>query len=179
MLKYLVPLAVFVALGVFLWSGLGRNPGDLPSPLIGKEAPTFKLPSLQDPAYAVDSAELRGRPYVLNVWGTWCVGCRHEHPVLLQIAQRRQVPIIGLAWKDDPEAARQWLVQLGNPYDAVADDRDGRVAIDWGVYGAPETYLVGADGRVLYKHIAPLTLEIWEQEFEPRLAEARGTGAGT
>ena len=179
MLKYLVPLAVFVVLGLFLWNGLHRNPGDLPSPLVGRQAPAFKLPSLEDPNYVVDSAELRGRPYVLNVWATWCVGCRHEHPVLMQIAQRRQIPIIGLAWKDDPQAAREWLVRLGNPYAVVADDRDGRVAIDWGVYGAPETYLVAADGRVLYKHIAPLTLEIWAREFEPRIAEATGAGGGS
>jgi cytochrome c biogenesis protein CcmG/thiol:disulfide interchange protein DsbE len=177
MLKYLVPLAVFVVLALVLGWGLGRNPSEVPSPLIGKPAPAFKLPSLEDPAYSVDSAELRGRPYVLNVWGTWCVGCREEHEVLLQIAQRRLVPIIGLNWKDNRDAAREWLAQLGNPYAVVAEDSEGRVAIDWGVYGAPETFLVGADGVVLHKHIAPMTLEVWEKEFEPRLAAARGTGA--
>ena len=180
-LKYVVPLVVFVVLGLVLWRGLERNRvhdvSEVPSPLIGKAAPAFKLPSLEDPAYAVDSAELRGRPYALNVWGTWCVGCREEHEVLLQIAQRRMVPIIGLNWKDDREAAKQWLAQVGNPYAVVAEDSDGRVAIDWGVYGAPETFLVGAASVVLHNHIGPMTLEIWQQEFEPRLAEARGTGA--
>jgi cytochrome c biogenesis protein CcmG/thiol:disulfide interchange protein DsbE len=178
MFKFLVPLAVFVVLGVFLWQGLDRNPSYVPSPLIGKPAPAFKLPSLEDPAFAVDSTELHGRPYLLNVWGTWCVGCREEHEVLLRIAERRLVPIIGLNWKDDRDAARQWLAQFGNPYAVVAEDSDGRVAIDWGVYGAPETFLVGADGVVVYKHVAPMTLEVWEKEIVPRLAAARGAGVG-
>ena len=177
MLKYLVPLAVFVVLGVFLWQGLDRNPSYVPSPLLGKPAPAFKLPSLEDPAFAVDSTELRGRPYVLNVWGTWCVGCREEHAVLVRIAERRLVPIIGLNWKDNRDTARQWLAEFGNPYAVVAEDSEGRVAIDWGVYGAPETFLVGSDGVVLYKHVAPMTLDVWEKEFVPRLAAARGPGA--
>jgi cytochrome c biogenesis protein CcmG/thiol:disulfide interchange protein DsbE len=177
MLKYLVPLAIFAVLGVFLWQGLDRNPSYVPSPLIGKPAPAFKLPSLEDPAFAVDSTDLRGRPYVLNVWGTWCVGCREEHEVLVRIAERRLVPIIGLNWKDNRDAARQWLAEFGNPYAVVAEDSEGRVAIDWGVYGAPETFLVGSDGVVLYKHVAPMTLDVWEKEFVPRLAAARGPGA--
>ena len=177
MLKYLVPLAVFAVLGVFLWQGLDRNPSYVPSPLIGKPAPAFKLPSLEDSAFAVDSTELRGRPYVLNVWGTWCVGCREEHEVLVRIAERRLVPIIGLNWKDNRDTARQWLAEFGNPYAVVAEDSEGRVAIDWGVYGAPETFLVGSDGVVLYKHVAPMTLDVWEKEFVPRLAAARGPGA--
>ena len=177
MLKYLVPLAVFAVLGAFLWQGLDRNPSYVPSPLIGKPAPAFKLPSLEDPAFAVDSTELRGRPYVLNVWGTWCVGCREEHEVLVRIAERRLVPIIGLNWKDNRDTARQWLAEFGNPYAVVAEDSEGRVAIDWGVYGAPETFLVGSDGVVLYKHVAPMTLDVWEKEFVPRLAAARGPGA--
>ena len=177
MLKFLVPLAVFVVLGVFLWQGLDRNPSYVPSPLLGKPAPAFKLPSLEDPAFAVDSTELRGRPYVLNVWGTWCVGCREEHAVLVRIAERRLVPIIGLNWKDNRDTARQWLAEFGNPYAVVAEDSEGRVAIDWGVYGAPETFLVGSDGVVLYKHVAPMTLDVWEKEFVPRLAAGRGAGA--
>ncbi len=177
MLKFLLPLAVFVVLGVFLWQGLDRNPSYVPSPLIGKPAPAFKLPSLEDPAYAVDSTELRGRPYLLNVWGTWCVGCREEHAVLVRIAEQRVVPIIGLNWKDDRDTARRFLVESGNPYAVVAEDAEGRVAIDWGVYGAPETFLVGSDGVVLFKHVAPMTLDVWEKEFVPRLAAAGGAGA--
>jgi cytochrome c biogenesis protein CcmG/thiol:disulfide interchange protein DsbE len=172
MLKYVVPLAAFVLLGVFLAVGLNRDPTFVPSPLIGKPAPAFTLPSLQNPDDIVDSTELRGRPYVLNVWATWCLPCRQEHEVLVEIARRRQVPIVGLNWKDDAATARQWLVDLGNPYAVVAQDSEGRVAIDWGVYGAPETFLVDANGVVQYKHITPMTLEVWNREFVPRLAAA-------
>jgi cytochrome c biogenesis protein CcmG/thiol:disulfide interchange protein DsbE len=110
---------------------------------------------------------------VLNVWGTWCGGCREEHDTLLDIARQKVVPIVGLNWKDDNTAAQQWLQKLGNPYAVVAEDRDGRAAIDWGVYGAPETFLIGPDGVVLYKHIAPMTMEVWNTEFMPRIEAAR------
>jgi cytochrome c biogenesis protein CcmG/thiol:disulfide interchange protein DsbE len=147
----------------------------VPSPLIGKPAPEFTLPSLQDPNYPVASRELLGQAWVLNVWGTWCSGCRQEHDTLLAIAAQRSVPIVGLNWKDDNGAAQQWLAQLGNPYAVIAEDREGRTAIDWGVYGAPETFLIGPDGIVLYKHIAPMTMEVWNQEFMPRIRAARAT----
>jgi cytochrome c biogenesis protein CcmG/thiol:disulfide interchange protein DsbE len=145
----------------------------VPSPLIGKPAPQFTLPSLQDASYPVDSKELLGQPWVLNVWGTWCGGCRQEHDTLLAIAAQRVVPVVGLNWKDDDQLARQWLVQLGNPYSVVAVDREGRTAIDWGVYGAPETFLIGPDGTVLYKHIAPMTMDVWNREFLPRIQAAQ------
>ena len=173
MSKFLVPLALFVALGLFLAVGLFRDPSYVPSPLIGKPAPEFTLPSLQDATYPVSSRELIGQPWVLNVWGTWCGGCREEHDTLLAIARQKAVPIVGLNWKDDNAAAQQWLQQLGNPYAVVAEDREGRTAIDWGVYGAPETFLIGPDGVVLYKHIAPMTMEVWNTEFMPRIAAAR------
>ena len=115
------------------------------------------------------------RAVVVNVWATWCVGCRQEHEVLLQIAAQDVVPLIGLNWKDDNAAARRWLAELGNPYSAVAEDRDGRVAIDWGVYGAPETFLISRDGTVLHKHVAPMTLEVWESEFLPLIDPDRRT----
>ena len=178
MWKFIVPFGLFALLGVFLYVGLHRDPSYVPSPLIGKPAPEFTLPSLQDPAYPVSSKDLAGRPWVLNVWGTWCAGCRQEHPVLLQIARQTSVPIIGLDWKDDATEAQRWLAELGNPYAAVAFDSDGRVAIDWGVYGAPETFLIGADGKVLYKHIAPMTLEVWAKEFEPRIQAATAAPGG-
>jgi cytochrome c biogenesis protein CcmG/thiol:disulfide interchange protein DsbE len=145
----------------------------VPSPLIGKPAPEFSLPSLQDAQYTVSTSELKGQAWVLNVWGTWCGGCREEHDKLLLIARQNAVPLIGLNWKDNDEAARQWLRDLGNPYAVVAVDHEGRTAIDWGVYGAPETFLIGPDGTVLYKHIAPMTMEIWTQEFMPRIEAAR------
>jgi cytochrome c biogenesis protein CcmG, thiol:disulfide interchange protein DsbE len=172
-LKFVVPLLLFVALGIFLFVGLFRDPRYVPSPLIGKPAPEFTLPSLQDANYPVSSKELLGQPWVLNVWGTWCSGCRQEHETLLAIARQKAVPLVGLNWKDDNQAAQRWLQQLGNPYAVVAEDREGRTAIDWGVYGAPETFLIGPDGTVLYKHIAPMTMEVWNTEFLPRIEAAR------
>jgi cytochrome c biogenesis protein CcmG/thiol:disulfide interchange protein DsbE len=179
MLKYGIPLILAVVLGVFLTIGLNRDPRYVPSPLIGKPAPEFSLPSLQNPAYAVSSSELRGQAWVLNVWGTWCGGCRQEHETLVAIASQKTVPIIGLNWKDDNAAAQEWLRTLGNPYAVVATDHEGRTAIDWGVYGAPETFLIGPDGTVLYKHIAPMTMEVWNTEFLPRIAAARSTAGST
>jgi cytochrome c biogenesis protein CcmG/thiol:disulfide interchange protein DsbE len=172
-LKFVIPLALFVLLGLALFRGLSLNPREVPSPLIGKPAPEFSLPSLQDASYPVSSRELLGQPWVLNVWGTWCGGCRQEHDTLLAIARQKTVPIVGLNWKDDNALAQDWLRQLGNPYAVVAEDREGRTAIDWGVYGAPETFLIGPDGVVLYKHIAPMTMEVWNTEFLPRIQAAR------
>ncbi len=172
-LKFIIPLALFGLLGLALFKGLSLNPREVPSPLIGKPAPEFSLPSLQDASYPVSSRELLGQPWVLNVWGTWCGGCRQEHDTLLAIARQKTVPIVGLNWKDDNALAQDWLRQLGNPYAVVAEDRDGRTAIDWGVYGAPETFLIGPDGLVLYKHIAPMTMEVWNTEFLPRIEAAR------
>jgi cytochrome c biogenesis protein CcmG, thiol:disulfide interchange protein DsbE len=173
MLRYLIPVGLFTALVAFFFVGLGRDKETLPSPLIGKPAPQFSLPRLGDPAQRVSSSDFTGRPYLLNVWATWCVGCRQEHEALLQIASRGEVPIVGLNWKDDMQLAQQWLQQLGNPYVATAFDQEGRVAIDWGVYGAPETFLVDATGNVVHKHISPMTIEIWEREFLPLLAQTQ------
>jgi cytochrome c biogenesis protein CcmG/thiol:disulfide interchange protein DsbE len=178
MWRYALPLALFVLLGIALAIGLNRDPSLVPSPLIGRPAPAFSLPSLQDASFPVATEDLHGQPWLLNVWATWCVGCRQEHEVLLQIAAENAVPLIGLNWKDDNTAARQWLANLGNPYAAVAEDRDGRVAIDWGVYGAPETFLIGPDGTVLYKHVAPMTLEVWRSEFLPRITAAQPGDGG-
>ena len=172
MLKYLLPVGLFAALVGFLYYGLGRDKETLPSPLIGKTAPIFELPQLEDPAKKFSNAELAGKPYVLNVWGSWCIGCRQEHGALLAIARRGEIPIVGLNWNDDREAAMSWLQQLGNPYAVNAFDGEGRAAIDWGVYGAPETFLIGANGKVIKKHIAPITVEVWEQEFVPLLPQA-------
>lgn len=178
MWRYALPLALFVLLGIALAIGLNRDPSVVPSPLIGRPAPAFSLPNLQDASSSVATHALHGRPWLLNVWATWCVGCRQEHEVLLQIAAENAVPLIGLNWKDNNTAARQWLADLGNPYAAVAEDHDGRVAIDWGVYGAPETFLIGPDGTVLYKHIAPMTLEVWRSEFLPRITAAQPGDGG-
>jgi cytochrome c biogenesis protein CcmG, thiol:disulfide interchange protein DsbE len=179
MWKFILPVAAFIALAVLFVFGLNPNRDihALPSPLIGKPAPLFSLSDVLDPTRTVSNGALKGQVYVLNVWGTWCIACREEHEALLAIAQQGVVPIVGLDWNDQRERAQQWLKQLGNPYTAVAFDTDGRTAIDWGVYGAPETYLVDAQGRVIYKYISSMTPEVWEHEFLPRINQARRGGA--
>jgi cytochrome c biogenesis protein CcmG/thiol:disulfide interchange protein DsbE len=179
MWKFLLPFAAFIALAVLFAFGLNPNRDihALPSPLIGKQAPSFTLTDVMDPSRPVSNQALKGQVYVLNVWGTWCFECRREHEELLAMAQQHVVPIIGLDYMDDRAKAKEWLEQLGNPYQAVAFDEDRRTAIDWGVYGAPETFLVDGQGRVIYKFVSPMTPEVWEHEFLPRIAAARGGGA--
>ena len=173
-LRYLLPLAIFILLVGFLAYGLTRDPSDLPSPFIGKPAPQFELPSLSNAAQSVGSSDMAGKVALLNVWATWCVGCKNEHHMLMQIAATGEIPIYGLNWKDNRPQAISWLSQLGDPYVDTAFDVDGRVAIDWGVYGAPETFLVDADGTVLYNHLSPMTKNVWETEFLPRIRAATG-----
>jgi cytochrome c biogenesis protein CcmG/thiol:disulfide interchange protein DsbE len=173
-LRFLAPALAFAVLVGFFIVGLRRDPGEIPSPLIGKPAPAFAVESLGDPATRVGPADYGGRPWVLNVWATWCGGCRQEHPVLLAIARENRVPIVGLNWRDDRTLALGWLAQLGNPYVSVAYDPEGHVAIDWGVYGAPETFLMDAGGRVIKKRIGPMTTEIWERDFVPLLPAKAG-----
>ena len=179
MWKFMLPMGAFVALAVLFAFGLNPNRDihALPSPLIGKPAPLFSLTDVMDPARTVSNAALKGQVYVLNVWGTWCVACRQEHEALLDIARQNVLPIVGLDYMDQREKAQQWLTQLGNPYAAVAFDTDGRTAIDWGVYGAPETVLVDGQGRVIYKFISPMTPEVWQHDFLPRIQAARRSGA--
>ncbi len=174
MWRFLLPVILFAGLVVIFALGLQRDPGLVPSPLIGRAAPAFVLPRLDDPEQTLTERALVGHVSLVNIWGTWCVGCHEEHDFLMSLAQDAGVRIYGINWKDDANLARDWLERLGNPYVAVGTDTDGRVAIDWGVYGAPETFLIGPDGTVLYKHIAPLTLEIWQREFAPRIAALEG-----
>jgi len=175
-LRFLVPAIAFTALVGFFVVGLRQDPSEIHSPLLGKPAPEFSLESLGNSGWKVGSADFAGRPWLLNVWATWCVGCREEHEALIAIAREQRVPIMGLNWRDDRALALRWLAQLGNPYVSVAYDPEGRTAIDWGVYGAPETFLIGADGVVLKKHIGPLTREIWERDFLPLLPPSGGEG---
>jgi cytochrome c biogenesis protein CcmG/thiol:disulfide interchange protein DsbE len=167
MLRYLIPLGLFLVLVVFLAIGLGRDPREVPSPLINKAAPTFRLPRLNDPGKTFSAEDMRGKVWVLNVWASWCVSCRDEHPLLLEYAKSGAVPIYGLNWKDKREDALAWLNELGDPYVLSAADLDGRVAIDYGVYGAPETYLIDQSGVIRHKHIGPVTRDVWEDKFMP------------
>ncbi|MDH3351185.1 MAG: DsbE family thiol:disulfide interchange protein [Gammaproteobacteria bacterium] len=175
MSRYLVPLIAFAILIPVFVIGLGKDPSHLPSPLLQKPAPQFELPSLTDPGKNVGSASFENQMAILNVWATWCVGCRQEHGFLMQLAQSGAIPIYGLNWRDNRTEAQRFLQQLGNPYVDSAYDEDGRVGIDWGVYGAPETFLVAADGTVLYKHLGPLNPDLWEQNFVPLIDAARHT----
>jgi cytochrome c biogenesis protein CcmG/thiol:disulfide interchange protein DsbE len=172
--RFILPAGIFGVLVVVLAIGVIRSPekGTLASALVGKPAPAFSLPELSDPTRTVDTKSLAGKPYVMNVWATWCVECRAEHQVLLDAARDGRLPIIGLNWRDENGPALQWLAELGNPYRAVAVDADGRVAIDYGVYGAPESFFVDAQGIVQYRHVGALTADVWQKEFIGRLPAA-------
>jgi len=177
--RFTIPLALFALLVVVFAIGIKESPDKdlIPSPLIGKPAPSFSLPSLTDPGQRVTSAQLRGHWYLFNVWGTWCVSCRLEQAMLLKIKQAGVVPLVGLDWKDDPGDALSYLKQQGDPYQTIAVDRDGSEAIMWGVYGAPETFLVNPQGIVVYKYIGPITEEAWQQQILPRLPLAATAAA--
>lgn len=176
MLKFLAPVIAFgVMIPVFI-IGLNRNPNEIPSPLIDAPAPRFELPSLLQPGETVGSEDYAGQVALLNVWATWCVGCRQEHEYLMELSRESDVPIYGLNWRDQHDAAVRWLEQLGDPYVATAYDGDGRVGIDWGVYGAPETFLIAPDGTVVHKHISPMTEDVWTYEFLPRIEALREDG---
>jgi cytochrome c biogenesis protein CcmG/thiol:disulfide interchange protein DsbE len=169
--RYVLPLAIFLLIAFLLWRGLALNPRAVPSPLIGKPAPAFTVPLLSDPSQTLSAQELRGQVYLLNVWGSWCVSCRDEHPVLVELAKRKRIPLFGLNWKDKHEDAVAWLERFGDPYVASGVDREGRVAIDFGVYGAPETYLIDREGVIRFKHTGPLTRAVIEEQILPLAAK--------
>jgi cytochrome c biogenesis protein CcmG/thiol:disulfide interchange protein DsbE len=172
--RFILPIVAFVILlGVFM-IGLNKDPTILPSPYIGKPAPSLDLPQLEDPARRISNADFSGKTVLVNVWATWCVGCRQEHGFLLQLKRNNVIPIYGLNWRDQRPEAQKWLMTLGDPYIASGYDGDGTAGIDWGVYGAPETFLIASDGTVLYKYLGPLNRQVWEQEFEPRIRQAEG-----
>ena len=153
------------------------NRDALPSALIGKPAPAFTLPVLHDLSIKVSSKDLRGAPYLLNVWGSWCPTCRDEHPVLTRFAETKRLRVVGYNWKDDPSEALRWLDQLGNPYMVVLSDQEGRVALDWGIAAAPESFLVDASGIVRWKYSGALTEEVLQQQLIPALAQLEGASA--
>lgn len=191
--KFLVPLFLFLGLAVFLGFGLTLNPREVPSPLIDKPAPAFSLPRLDQPEQQFSLDSMRGQVWLLNVWASWCVACRQEHPVLVEFAQQKVVPVVGLNYKEvrgdgeidmrrvQPEAeaawvverARRWLASHGDPYTLSVLDIDGRVGIDFGVYGVPETFLIDAQGKIRYKHIGPISRESLQQVILPKIEELK------
>jgi cytochrome c biogenesis protein CcmG/thiol:disulfide interchange protein DsbE len=170
-LRWFIPLAIFLVLVAFLWIGLGRDPSVVPSPLIGKPAPAFKLSQLHKPNESLGLDDLKGKVWLLNVWASWCVSCREEHPILLQLAKANLLPVYGLDYKDKTEQALAWLAQNGDPYTASVVDSDGRVGIDYGVYGVPETFLVDKAGVIRYKQIGPITADALTNKILPLARE--------
>jgi cytochrome c biogenesis protein CcmG, thiol:disulfide interchange protein DsbE len=167
MSRFLIPLCIFLVLVVFLAIGLGHDPHEVPSPLINKTAPVFQLAQLKDPTKTFSAQEMRGKVWLLNVWASWCISCREEHPLLLEYARSGAVPIYGFNYKDKREDALAWLGELGDPYVLSVSDLDGRVGIDYGVYGAPETYLIDRDGTIRFKQVGAVTPDIWEKTILP------------
>jgi cytochrome c biogenesis protein CcmG/thiol:disulfide interchange protein DsbE len=167
---FLVPLALFVLLTAFLLRGLWLNPREVPSPLIGKPAPQFTLPKLTADAQ-FGSKDLLGQVWIFNVWASWCTPCRVEHPLFNQLAAQKLVPIVGLNYKDTPQAAKRWLAELGDPYQLIVVDSDGRVGIDYGVYGVPETFVIDKKGVIRHKHIGPVTPEAMQKKIIPLVRE--------
>ena len=172
--KFLIPLVTFVVLAFFLGRGLSLDPKDIPSPLIDKPAPIFSVSQLDKPDQAIGSEQLRGQVWILNVWASWCVACRDEHPVLVEFSKSNTVPIFGLNYKDKREPAMAWLQQLGNPYTASIFDEKGRVGIDFGVYGVPETFVIDKQGVIRYKKTGPVTQETIQKTILPLVKKLQG-----
>ena len=168
-LKFLIPLGLFVGLAVLLGAGLGRDPKEVPSPLINKPAPAFALPRLDDAQVTIRRDDMLGQVWLFNVWASWCVACREEHPLLVEFSRRKLVPLLGLNYKDKRAAGLQWLGRHGDPYNASVFDFDGKVGIDYGVYGVPETFVIDKQGVVRFKHIGPLTPDVLRNKIEPLL----------
>jgi cytochrome c biogenesis protein CcmG/thiol:disulfide interchange protein DsbE len=171
MAKFLIPLALFLIAVGFLFKGLFLDPREVPSPLVGKPAPQFKAPILGEAGKTFDTADLKGQVWLLNVWASWCAACRDEHPVLMEMAKTKQIATYGLDYKDTEAEALAVLVKDGNPYKAVATDVDGKIGIDYGVYGVPETYVIDKAGVIRYKQIGPITDEILFTKIVPLLKE--------
>jgi cytochrome c biogenesis protein CcmG/thiol:disulfide interchange protein DsbE len=169
--RFLIPFGLFVVVVGFLAVGLTLNPRELPSPLVGKAAPEFSLPQLHDQEKTISSNDLKGKVWLLNFWASWCGGCKDEHPVLIHLAQSGVVPIYGMDYKDHRSEALAWLKEWGNPYSVVAVDEPGRVGINYGVYGVPETYVIDKAGVIRYKQIGPLREDILEKKILPLVRE--------
>ncbi|MBY0475141.1 MAG: DsbE family thiol:disulfide interchange protein [Nitrosomonas sp.] len=171
MMRYLMPLAIFMVLAVFLLIGLTLNPRQVPSPLIDKPAPKFQLNQLHEPDKIMSSEDNLGKVWMLNVWASWCVACRDEHPLLVQLANSGIIPIYGLNYKDERNTALQWLKRYGDPYAISIVDTDGKVGINYGVYGVPETYVIDKEGIIRHKQIGPVTVDSLEKTILPLIKE--------
>jgi cytochrome c biogenesis protein CcmG, thiol:disulfide interchange protein DsbE len=171
MKKKLIPLGIFVVLVVFLAIGLTRDPHEIPSPLIGKAAPMFNAPLLQTPEQQFSAKDMLGQVWLLNTWASWCVACRQEHPILMEFAKTKTLPIVGLDYKDQNPEGLKWLARFGNPYDHAITDKDGRIGIDFGVYGVPESFLIDKAGVIRYKQIGPVTEEALRDKIVPLIRE--------
>jgi cytochrome c biogenesis protein CcmG/thiol:disulfide interchange protein DsbE len=171
MMRYLAPLIAFIVLALFLLVGLTLNPRQIPSPLIDKPAPIFQLNQLHDPDKVMTSQDNLGKVWLLNVWASWCVACRDEHPLLVQLANTGIVPVYGLNYKDERSTALQWLKQFGDPYTISVVDPEGRVGIDYGVYGVPETYVIDKKGIIRHKQIGPVTVDALQKKIIPLIVE--------
>jgi cytochrome c biogenesis protein CcmG, thiol:disulfide interchange protein DsbE len=176
-LRFLIPLALFMVLAFFLLRGLSLDPREVPSPLVNKPAPAFAAPVLAAPERTLKKQDLLGQVYLLNVWASWCVACREEHPLLVEFAKRKVAPLYGLNYKDQRTDALAWLGQFGNPYTDSLHDLDGRIGIDYGVYGVPETFVIDKAGTIRYKRIGPVTPEVLAKEIEPLLRQLNGSPA--
>jgi len=168
--RFLLPLGIFIVLLGFLAVGLRLNPREIPSPFIDKPAPVFKLVQLHETGKTLAKEDMQGKVWLLNVWASWCVSCREEHPVLLDLAKTNVVPIVGLNYKDQRNDALGWLKQFGDPYTLSISDTDGRVGIDYGVYGVPETFVIDKTGVIRYKQIGPVTLDALKNKILPLVA---------
>ena len=175
--QFILPLALFGVLLLFLLRGLDLNPREVPSPLIGKPAPEFSLPRLDNPAQSHGRHDMLGQVWILNVWASWCVACREEHPLLVEFAKRKVAPIVGLNYKDARDDAKRWLVRFGDPYTASVSDIQGRVGIDFGVYGVPETFVIDKQGVIRFKQIGPVTPEVLRERIEPLLRQLQADHA--
>ncbi|MFN0303994.1 MAG: DsbE family thiol:disulfide interchange protein [Burkholderiales bacterium] len=171
MTRFFIPLGGFVAICAFLFIGLGLNPREVPSPFIGKPAPTFELAKLHATDSRFASHEMAGKVWLLNVWASWCVACRDEHPLLIELSKQDTIPIVGLNYKDKEDQAKAWLKQFGDPYDVSVVDTDGRIGIDFGVYAVPETFLIDRRGIIRFKHIGPVTRDAWDKKMLPLVRE--------
>jgi cytochrome c biogenesis protein CcmG/thiol:disulfide interchange protein DsbE len=171
MKKALLPLGIFLVLVVFLAIGLTRKPHEIPSPLINKPGPAFMAPVLNGAGLTVSNKDMLGKVWLLNVWASWCVACREEHPVLVEFAKSKMIPMVGLEYKDKDADGSKWLARFGNPYDVVITDADGRIGIDFGVYGVPESFLIDKQGMIRYKQIGPFTMDVVRNTLIPMIRE--------